>query len=123
MTSRRSIRLSSIYTAAQAVATLSVFAVTWFLHAWQSFWITGTFLIVSTDIAFWAILGVLMVVNLLLETRAGAAKDRAGRPAAPLVRALKIAGTFLLLSTLWSMWNADSMREWLDLLTWWKVGD
>jgi len=35
---------------------------------------------------------------------------------------LQIAGTFCLIVTLWSLWNAPSVGEWLDLLTYWKVG-
>ena len=35
---------------------------------------------------------------------------------------LKIAGTFCLIVTLWSLWNSPSVGEWLDLVTWWKVG-
>jgi hypothetical protein len=107
---------------AQAIATALVFAVTWLLHAWQNFWLEGAFLLRATDAAFWAVLGVLMVANQVLEARARP-PAAAAAPRPPLARALGIAGTFLLLSTLWSLWNAKSFSQWFDLLTWWKVGD
>jgi hypothetical protein len=33
-----------------------------------------------------------------------------------------VAGTFVLITFLWSIWNAPSLGEWLDLVTWWKIG-
>lgn len=105
---------------AQVVATGLVFFVTWFLHAYQWFWLRGEFLMTWPDTLFWAILGALVTVNLLLERR------RPARAAATAPRAwvqpLKIAATFSLIVTLWSLWNAPSVGEWLDLLTWWQVG-
>ncbi|MSR46019.1 MAG: hypothetical protein EXS13_02960 [Planctomycetes bacterium] len=103
---------------AQIQATALVFVVTWFLHAAQTFFLTGRFLLRSTDVAFWSILGVLVMVNLAFELRRGSGA------AAPtgVRRALGIAGTLTLLTVLWSMWNAQSFAAWIELLTWWKVG-
>jgi D-alanyl-lipoteichoic acid acyltransferase DltB (MBOAT superfamily) len=107
---------------AQVVATIIVFVVTWFLHAYQWFWLRGEFLMTWPDTLFWAILGGLVTVNLLLERR------RPGRAAAaPSVwrarlEPLKVAGTFCLIVTLWSLWNSPSASEWVDLITYWKVG-
>ncbi len=105
---------------AQLAATALVFVATWFLHAAQTFLATGTFLWRATDAVFWAILGVLVLVNLAFELRPGAAARAAARPA--WSRALRVAATLLLLMVLWSMWNAPTFAEWFDLLTWWKVG-
>ncbi len=44
---------------------------TWFLHAYQWFWLRGTVLFVWQDILFWTILGVLVVVNSLWEAKHG----------------------------------------------------
>ena len=105
---------------AQVIATVMVFATTWFLHAYQWFWLRGEFLLTWPDTLFWAILGALVVVNLLMEGR---------RPARAAIASwrtrlepLKVLGTFCLIVTLWSLWNSPSVVEWLDLLTWWKVG-
>jgi len=103
---------------AQVVATLLVFFVTWFLHAWQWFWLRGEFLLTWPDTLFWAILGVLVTVNLLLEQR----KSKRGAADPTWMVALKTAGTFCFIVTLWSLWNAPSLAVWFDLVTWWQVG-
>jgi alginate O-acetyltransferase complex protein AlgI len=111
---------------AQVVATITVFVVTWFTHTYQWFWLRGEFLMTWPDTLFWAILGGLVTVNLLLERRRPA--RTAAAPAAPpaawkaWLEPLKIAGTLCLIITLWSLWNSPSVSEWLDLITWWKVG-
>jgi D-alanyl-lipoteichoic acid acyltransferase DltB (MBOAT superfamily) len=109
---------------AQVVATIVVFAVTWFFHAYQWFWLRGSFLMTWPDTLFWAILGGLVTVNLLIERK---------RPAKPVattaasswfspVEILKTVGTFSVIVTLWSLWNSTSVTQWIDLITWWKVG-
>jgi alginate O-acetyltransferase complex protein AlgI len=107
---------------AQVIATIVVFVVTWFTHAYQSFWLRGDLLMTWPDTLFWGILGALVTVNLLLERRRPA--RGAAKPAAPKVwvEPLKVAGTFCLIVTLWSLWNSPSVSEWIDLITWWKVG-
>jgi len=37
-------------------------------------------------------------------------------------QSLQVCSTFLLITVLWSMWNAPSMRLWFDVITWWKIG-
>jgi alginate O-acetyltransferase complex protein AlgI len=105
---------------AQVVATALVFLTTWFLHAYQWFWLRGDFLLTWPDTLFWAILGGLVTVNLLIEQR------KPSRAAKPSTRRwwrepLQIAATFCLIVTLWSLWNSPSVGEWVDLMTWWKV--
>jgi D-alanyl-lipoteichoic acid acyltransferase DltB (MBOAT superfamily) len=107
-------------TRAQVVATGVVFTTTWLLHSYQWFWLRGEVLFTWPDFLFWAILGVLVTVNLLMERT----KSRKARPgSAPwLQQSLQVAGTFLLITVLWSMWNAPSMRAWFDVITWWRIG-
>ncbi|MGV3516385.1 hypothetical protein [Luteitalea sp.] len=106
---------------AQVVATGLVFLTTWFLHAYQWFWLRGDFLMTWPDTLFWAILGGLVTVNLLIEQRKPA-RAAVKAPPAWWREPLQVAATFCLIVTLWSLWNAPSVGEWLDLLTWWKVG-
>jgi hypothetical protein len=61
------------------------------------------------------------VVNIVLEHRAAARGKRATRPNR-LLRPLQVAGTFILITTLWSLWNAPSVEEWLEVVSWWRVG-
>ena len=105
---------------AQVIATVCVFVATWALHSYQWFWLRGQVLMSWPDTIFWAILGSLVVINLLWERR-----KRAARPAAATeslwLRSAQVCGTFTLMVTLWSLWNAPTIPEWFDLLTWWRV--
>jgi alginate O-acetyltransferase complex protein AlgI len=110
---------------ALAIGTVVVFVATWFLHAYQSFWLRGGWGFSVPDALFWGILGGLVLVNQQLELRRGRARDpgRAGarRPATPSVgslaaRALKIAATFTTVTLLWSLWSSPSLAAWVDLI-------
>ncbi len=105
-------------TKALVIATLYVFVMTWFLHAYQWFWLRGTLLFVPQDILFWAILGVLVVLNSLYEIKHGrsrsiAAKKRTLRDV--LLSIVKTYGTFWFICVLWSFWTAESLGDWFSL--------
>jgi hypothetical protein len=104
-------------TVALVLATLFVFLMTWFLHAYQWFWLRGTILFVWQDILFWTILGMLVVVNLALggEARQGAEAregDWTGRSLSTLT--LKTVGTFCFICILWSFWTTESIADWFS---------
>jgi len=107
---------------AQVIATVVVFVVTWFTHTYQWFWLRGEFQMTWPDTLFWGILGALVTINLLIERRRPARS--AAKPPAwkAWLEPVKVAGTFCLIVTLWSLWNSPSVGEWVDLVTWWKVG-
>ena len=106
---------------AQVVATGLVFVTTWLLHSYQWFWLRGDVLLTWPDTLFWAILGTLVVGNVLLEHRRKGRRDAATWPAR-LRLGVQTAGTFCLITTLWYLWNAPSLAEWWDLMTWWTIG-
>lgn len=106
---------------AQVLATAAVFLVTWFLHGYQQFWLSGEFLFRWTDAVFWTALGLLVIFNVLYELKHRSVAAKAA-PQPFLLRAVRVAGMLLLITTLWSLWNAASLSEWLDLVTWWKIG-
>lgn len=105
---------------AQVVATALVFFVTWALHVYQYYWLSGRVHITLTDAAFWFILGALVIVNLLLELKARDSGTAGG--GGRLALAAKTAGTFTLVALLWSMWSSPTFGAWFDLLTYWEVG-
>jgi D-alanyl-lipoteichoic acid acyltransferase DltB (MBOAT superfamily) len=108
-------------TRALVLSTLVVFAGTWILHSYQWFWLRGSFPITLQDGLFWGILGSLVVVNSLWETRRGRARSLARRSRSPgetATLALRTAGTFVFLCVLWSLWNSESVPEWLSM---WKA--
>jgi D-alanyl-lipoteichoic acid acyltransferase DltB (MBOAT superfamily) len=103
---------------ALVVATFTTFVVTWFLHAWQWFWLRGTYLFTAPDILFWTLLAALVVVNSLVENRRGRARSLSARkPGARelAVRSVATVLTFAVICTLWSLWISDSVGEWLSL--------
>ena len=54
---------------ALAVGDPAVFLATWFLHAYQSYWLRGSWGFTVPDALFWGILGVLVLVNVQLDAR------------------------------------------------------
>jgi hypothetical protein len=103
------------------VATAVVFIMTWFLHAYQWFWLRGSFLLTAPDIVFWTILALLVIANTLYEARRGRKRTLGNRSQTlrdVLFLALRTAGTFSLLTFLWSLWTSESIREWISL---WSV--
>jgi D-alanyl-lipoteichoic acid acyltransferase DltB (MBOAT superfamily) len=104
--------------AALAVATVVVFVATWALHAYQSFWLRGSWGISGPDALFWGILGALVLVNVQLDARRP--RGRAGKGPATalgtLVRGAKVAATFTTIALLWSLWSSPSLESWVDLM-------
>lgn len=103
---------------AMVVATLYVFMLTWFLHAYQWFWLRGTTLLVLQDILFWAILGVLVVINALYELKRGRSRSlgksrQTWRGLGTLT--LKSFATFWFICVLWSFWTIESLSDWFSL--------
>ncbi len=103
---------------ALVIATLYVFIMTWFLHAYQWFWLRGTMLLVVQDILFWTILGLLVVANSLYEMKRGRTR-RLGAPARGWrdtgVLILKTYATFWFICILWSFWTSESLESWFGL--------
>jgi len=107
-------------TTSLVLATSIVFVLTWFFHAYQWFWLRGSFLLTAQDMLFWFILAVLVVTNTLYDTkyprkrtlgqRTWSAKDIA-------VQTLQSAGTFSIMALLWSLWSSDSVPSWFGLLS------
>jgi D-alanyl-lipoteichoic acid acyltransferase DltB (MBOAT superfamily) len=108
-------------TTSLVIATLIVFFLTWFFHAYQWFWLRGSFLFTIPDMLFWFILALLVVANTLYEDRRGRTRTLAGQGfqsigdlVAPTLRS---AGTFTVIALLWSLWSSESIQNWLALLS------
>ena len=101
-------------------ATAFVFFLTWFFHAYQWFWLRGTFLLTAPDMLFWSILACLVIVNTLYEARRGR-KRTLGQLSMTVgdiaALALRTAGTFTVMAILWSLWSSDSIRDWIALIS------
>ncbi|WP_422928308.1 hypothetical protein [Singulisphaera sp. PoT] len=105
--------------AALAMATAVVFLATWSLHAYQSFWLRGTWGFSLPDALFWGILGALVMVNVQLDARRSRAKvakkKSEGSYKDLAIRGLKVACTFTTISVLWSLWSSPSVTAWLEM--------
>jgi hypothetical protein len=89
------------------------------LHAYQWFWLRGRFLITGRDIAFWAILAIGVLLNVLYEAKntrrlQSLKVHRTWR--GELGRAVRTIAMFVFICLLWSLWNATSFDEWLSML-------
>jgi len=106
---------------ALALATTTAFLATWFLHAYQSFWLLGTWGFTVPNALFWSILGALVLVNVQLDARRSRTHGscHGAAPLAPrefALRAVKVAGTFTTVALLWSLWSSPSLSAWLDII-------
>ena len=107
-------------TTSLAAATFFVFFLTWFFHAYQWFWLRGSFLFTPPDILFWFVLAVLVVANTLSEARRGRTRtlgnrSQSFRDIAGLT--ISSATTFTIMAVLWSLWSSDSIQDWVSLLS------
>jgi alginate O-acetyltransferase complex protein AlgI len=101
-------------TGALVASTLVAFVATWAFHSYQWFWIRGSFPIVWSDLVFWFGLGLVVLANVLLETRRGRRRSLS-RPVRSwredVVLGLKIAGTFASICVLWTIWSTPEPAE------------
>ena len=101
-------------TAALILATLAAFFVTWALHSYQWFWIRGSFPIVWQDIAFWSIMGLLVLGNMLYENKYGRQRSLKGAKhslGSEVKLALRTIGTFAVICLSWVIWSSESFGE------------
>ncbi len=93
---------------------------TWALHAYQSFWLRGSWGFSGPDALFWGILGALVLVNVQLDARRSRARTRASKgpltALGHLVRGAKVAATFTTIALLWSLWSSPTLESWVDLM-------
>jgi D-alanyl-lipoteichoic acid acyltransferase DltB (MBOAT superfamily) len=103
---------------AQLLGTALVFVTTWILHAWQFWWLSGTWLLTVPDTLFWGILGTLVVGNVYWEVT----RPRSKATVSLARRTVSVVGTFALIVFVWSLWSSPTLNAWLELLTYSRVG-
>ncbi len=92
-----------------------VFVATWLLHAYQWFWLLGSFRLTWQDGTYWGLLAVLVLVDSKFERRRAAAPPTssvAGALRASAARGLRVSGTLATMCVLWSLWTAESLAQW-----------
>ena len=106
-------------TTALVVSTLLVFFFTWLLHSYQWFWLQGDFPLTTVDGVYWMVLGVLVAINSVWETKAGKKKRLSVQgfdARAVLKLTLKTVVTFVFLALMWSFWSSESVGEWWTVM-------
>ena len=107
-------------TNAVVIATVYAFLWTWFLHAYQWFWIRGDFKLSAQDALFWGSLGVAVLINLLWEIkfpkkRTLKAPKRTWK--SELSLAVKTILTFSSIVFIWNVWSTPDFNEFGDILS------
>lgn len=101
------------------VSILIVFAINWFLHAYQWFWIRGIFPITIQDMVFWSVFGLGVAVNSAVQA------SRSRQPinnqpgfdwSAALKKSFNVIGVFLFISLIWSFWTTEQISTWLSMV-------
>nr|MBS0037462.1 hypothetical protein [Saprospiraceae bacterium] len=100
---------------AKVITILFIFAMTWFLHSFQWFWLRGFFPLRMVDIVFWGVFGLLVAGNAIWESkRARGRKDTTTWFYAFTITA-QIIGMFLIMCILWSIWSSTTMGNWASV--------
>lgn len=97
---------------AAVAATLWVFLVTWLLHSYQVFWLTGKLPLTLYDAWLWLAVGLLVAWNVqrdLARAARGAARPGPVTVAGAAGRSLQVVGMFALVSVFWSCWNTPEV--------------
>ena len=98
--------------------TCAVFVATWLLHAYQSFWLRGTWGFTAPDALFWGILGALVLASLLREGRRKSSRPApSSRILAGSLKCARVGLTFCSIALIWSLWSSPSVGAWFDLLS------
>ena len=106
-------------TASLVGATICVVGATWILHSYQWFWLLGEWLLSPTDMAYWGIIGLLLIANTLREQQRGRARQlTAPASAAPHAwrKAVQTAGMFALMAFLWGLWTSPTFADFTTIL-------
>ncbi|MEI6310667.1 MAG: hypothetical protein WCP57_00265 [Bacteroidota bacterium] len=101
------------------ISTLICFAITWFLHNYQWFWIKGSFPVQIKDLIFWGIFGILVTMSSLWQQRKLVHKESHKQEVknSQLIQlSLGSLLVFVSMSILWSIWIAPDLHAWIQLL-------
>lgn len=104
-------------TTALICSTLIIFIVNWLMHAYQWFWILGTYDFRLTDTLFWGIFGVLVTINIFFQVNHKKKKVKLVKNNLYYAKeAGKVMATFLTIALLWSLWISTTVGEWWSIL-------
>ena len=104
-----------------AFTMMTVFFITWIMHSYQLFWITGVVSIRSIDVIFWMVIGACITTNSVLIEKETLAEDREEKPQSDLkkyfMNIIRMMGMFLFMSVMWSLWNTRTLQDFLFIVS------
>lgn len=104
-----------------AFTMMTVFFITWIMHSYQLFWITGVVSVRSIDVIFWMVIGACITTNSVIIERQTLEEDRVEKPISDLrkyfMKIAKMMGMFLFMSVMWSLWNTRTLEDWLFIVS------
>ena len=104
-----------------AFTMMTVFAITWIMHSYQLFWITGVVSIRSIDVIFWMVIGACITANSVIIEKQTLAEYKEEKPVSDLrkhfMKIIRIMGMFLFMSVMWSLWNTRTLEDWLFIVS------
>lgn len=100
---------------AKVITILFIFAMTWFLHSFQWFWLRGFFPLRMVDVVFWGIFGILVAGNAIWESRVKRGRRNTQTWAYSFTMTAQIIGMFLIMCVLWSIWSSTTMGNWFSV--------
>jgi len=100
-------------------STIIVFAFTWLLHSYQWFWLQGDFPLTTVDGVYWGVLGVLVAINSVWETKRGKKKvlTKKWQWIPTLKHTFMVVVTFVFLSVMWSFWSSENVGQWWQVMS------
>lgn len=107
------------------ITMMTVFVITWLLHSYQLFWITGGISIKLIDAVFWITIGACITTNsVIIEKRSLSGKidtiNKNGTPYA-FISMLRMVGMLLFMSIMWSLWKSKTIEDWLFIISKGKI--
>lgn len=102
------------------ITMITVFVITWLLHSYQLFWISGMLSFKWIDVIFWLTIGICITIeSVILEKRAlqGRSHHEEKNMKAYFVTTFKVMGMLLFMSVIWSLWNSKTIEDWLFIIS------
>lgn len=104
-----------------AFTMMTMFFLTWVMHSYQLFWITGVVSVRSIDVIFWMVIGACITTNSVIIEKETLAEPMPQVPVSDFrkffFRTLRMMGMFLFMSVMWSLWNTRTLEDWLYIVS------
>ena len=107
-------------TGALLLATAATMFVTWALHDYQTFGISGKYAPRVQDMVFWSFLGAMILVNVYTEARFGrkrSLKNASWSIGEDIATGLRVATMVVVIMTAWNYWSASSVTEFVSVVS------